>query len=252
MNKIALSLVGPMMTGALLAGSSVEAEILVGVADTFSGPAGWGHNVLRAVELAAAEVNEAGGVLGEPVRVMWVDDACDGDQAVAAAHKMAAEGAVLVMGHTCSHAAIAASEVYEDAGILYLTAYATNPMVTEQGRRKVFRLRGRDDQIAALATSYLADSWGGKQIAIVHDGRVYGRYLAESVKQGLNERGVVEVLYEEVFPGQLDFSALVGRLASAGIDVLFMGGYPLETGLLKRRAHGVGVEIPAHRRRCHP
>jgi branched-chain amino acid transport system substrate-binding protein len=41
--------------------------------------------VLRAVELAAAEVNEAGGVLGEAVRVVWADDACDPDQAVAAA-----------------------------------------------------------------------------------------------------------------------------------------------------------------------
>jgi branched-chain amino acid transport system substrate-binding protein len=219
------------------------AEVLVGVADVFSGPAGWGHNVLRAVELAAAEVNEAGGVLGESVRVIWVDDACDADQAVAAAQKMVAAGAVFVMGHTCSHTAIAASKVYKDAGILYMTAYATNPKVTEQGRRRVFRLCGRDDQIAALVTGYLAERWADKQIAIVHDGRVYGRYLAETVKQGLNERGSAETLYEEVTAGQLDFTALVGKLHSAGIDVVFMGGYPLEAGLLKRRAHEAGVEF---------
>lgn len=82
------------MTAGLFVGLPIEAEVLVGVDDTFSGPAGWGHNVLRAVELAAAEVNEAGGVLGEPVRVVWVDDACDPDQAVAPAHKMVDAGVV--------------------------------------------------------------------------------------------------------------------------------------------------------------
>ena len=227
----------------LVVGAPAEAEVLVGVPDVFSGPAGWGHNVLRAVELAAAEVNEAGGVLGEPVRVIWVDDSCDADQAVAAAQKMVAADVDFVMGHTCSHAAIAASKVYDEAGIIYMTAYATDPRLTEQGLRNVFRLRGRNDQIAALVTGYLAEHWADEQIAIVHDGRVYGRYLADTVKHGLNELGIAETLYEEVTAGQLDFTALVAKLHSAGIDVVFMGGYPLEAGLLKRRAHEAGVEF---------
>jgi branched-chain amino acid transport system substrate-binding protein len=240
---IRLSLVSALMAGAVVTSSPANAEVLVGVPDVFSGPAGWGHNVLRAVELAAAKVNEAGGVLGEPVRVTWVDDACDADQAIFAAHKMVAAGAVFVMGHTCSHAAIAASKVYEEAGVLYMTAYATDPRLTEQGRRNVFRLRGRNDQIAALAAGYLSEHWGDKRIAIVHDGRIYGQLLAETVRQRLNERGVREIFFDEVAPGQLDFSALVGKLRSAGIDVMFMGGYPFEAGLLKRQAHAAGVEF---------
>src|ERR671919_2229734 len=59
---------------------------------------------------------------------------------------MVAEGVVFVLGHACSHAAIAASKVYEQAGILYMAASATNPKLTEEGGPNVFRLRGRDDR----------------------------------------------------------------------------------------------------------
>jgi branched-chain amino acid transport system substrate-binding protein len=133
--------------------------------------------------------------------------------------------------------------VYDKAGVLYMTIYSTDPRLTEQGLRNVFRLRGRNDQIAALVAGYLSERWGDRRIAIVHDGRAYGQYLAETVRQRLHERGVKETLYEEVTPGQLEFSALVSKLRSAGIDVMFLGGYPFEAGLLKRQAHESGVEF---------
>lgn len=96
MHRIYLSLIGPLL--ALVIGGSLKAEILVGIADTFSGPTGYGFEMQRSAELAVAELNAAGGVLGETVRLIAVDDACDHDQAVAAAHKLVEAGVVLVVG----------------------------------------------------------------------------------------------------------------------------------------------------------
>jgi branched-chain amino acid transport system substrate-binding protein len=75
------------LLGVAALGGRVEAEVLVGVADTFSGPGGWGVQIKRSIDLAADEVNAAGGLLGEPLRVTWSDDACDAEQALAAARK---------------------------------------------------------------------------------------------------------------------------------------------------------------------
>lgn len=141
----------------------------------------------------------------------------------------------VVLGHQCSGAAIPASEVYEEAGILFISPAATNPALTERGLRTVFRVVGRDDQQGTIAGDYLADAWGDGEIAIVHDSRTYGEGLAEEVRRRLRERGLSETLYEAVTPGQTEFSDLIARLEGAGIDVVFFGGYPAEGGLLTRQ-----------------
>ena len=87
--------------------STARAEILVGVPAPYTGPNGWwGEATERGAGLAVAHLNAAGGVLGQKIRVVKADDYCDGEQAIAAANKLIAEGVDFVMGHECSDAAI--------------------------------------------------------------------------------------------------------------------------------------------------
>jgi branched-chain amino acid transport system substrate-binding protein len=69
----------------------------------------FGEQHERGVAMAVAEINEAGGLLGEPVEVVLADDYCDPEQSVAAARKLIADGVVFVAGHLCSGAAIPAA-----------------------------------------------------------------------------------------------------------------------------------------------
>jgi len=85
-----------------------------------------GEESAVAAEIVVAGLNADGGVLGEQLRVVAVDDHCDADQAVGAAHKLVAEGVDFVVGHLCSAAAIPASRVR---------------LLTEQGFSNVFRVR---------------------------------------------------------------------------------------------------------------
>ena len=77
-----------------------------------------GERYQRGAELAVADLNAKGGVLGQSVELIVGDDFCDADQAVALARKLVSDGVVFVAGHWCSHASIPASKVYEEAGIL--------------------------------------------------------------------------------------------------------------------------------------
>ena len=90
------------------------AEILIGVAGPMTGKDAWfGEQMQRGTALAVADINAAGGVLGEQVQLITVDDFCDPEQAVAAAWKLVSDGVIFVVGHYCSGASIPASEVYE-------------------------------------------------------------------------------------------------------------------------------------------
>ena len=113
------------------------------------GMAWFGEQMQEGIGMKVAELNQAGGVLGQPVEILPVDDFCDPDQAAAAARKLVAAHVATVIGHLCSGAAIAASQIYQEAGILLISG-ATNSKLTDQGFRTVFRITGsrhaaRDD-----------------------------------------------------------------------------------------------------------
>jgi branched-chain amino acid transport system substrate-binding protein len=238
-----VALLAVLLTAAAGA-TSARADILIGVPVVMSGPnASMGYPTQRTIAMAVADLNEKGGVLGQRIRTLVVDDYCDPEQAVAAAQKLVNAGVALVVGHNCSGAAIPASKVYAAAGILMFAPDATNPVLTEQGLPNVFRPNGRDDEQGRIAGDYLADHWSGKRIAIVHDGSVYGKGLAVETKKRLNERGASETLFEAITPGMNDYSDLVDRLKTAGIDILYFAGYPPEAGLILREARDAGSQI---------
>ena len=198
--SVAVALLGLDMTPA-------RAEILVATAGPMSGQYSWfGEQMQRGAELAVADLNGAGGVLGEKVKLIVGDDACGDAQAVAVANKFVSDGVVFVAGHWCSGSSIPASKVYEEAGILMITPASTNPKLTDEGGRNVFRLSGRDDEQGVVASEYRAEHGGDKKIAILHDGTAYGQGLADATRKQLNKRGVKEAMYESYRPGEVDYS----------------------------------------------
>jgi branched-chain amino acid transport system substrate-binding protein len=220
------------------------AEILIGVAGPMTGKNAWfGEQMLRGAEQAVADINVAGGVLGEQVRLITADDFCDPEQAVAAARKLVSDGAILVVGHYCSHSSIPASAIYEAAGVLMISPASSNPMLTELGRANVFRVTARDDAIGIVAGDYLADHWLDKKIAILHDGTTYGKGLAEEVKKNLDRRGVSEAIYQPYFPGRSDYGGEIAELQGADIAVAFIGGYHTEIALMARQARDRGYLV---------
>src|ERR671919_2878972 len=171
-----------ILTGVLapLYTTSAAAEILIGVAGPMTGKDAWfGEQMQRGAELAVADLNAAGGVLGQPVQVITVDDFCDPEQAVAAARRLVSDGVIFVVGHYCSGASIPASEIYDAAGVLMITPSSSNPTLTELGRVNVFRVQNRDDAVGRAVGNYLADHWPDQNIAILHDNTAFGKYIAE-------------------------------------------------------------------------
>jgi branched-chain amino acid transport system substrate-binding protein len=141
--------------------TAVQADVLVGTAGPMTGQYAWfGEQMRRGAELAVADLNAAGGVLGERVTLIVGDDACNPEQAVAVANKFVSDGVTFVAGHWCSSSSIPAAEVYEEASLLMITPASTNPKLTDEGGRNVFRQSGRDDEQGVVAGDYLADRWG--------------------------------------------------------------------------------------------
>ena len=231
-------------TAALIgATAAARADILIATAGPMTGQyASFGEQMRRGAERAVKDLNAAGGVLGQKVVLTIGDDACDPKQAVAVANDLAAKGVVFVAGHFCSGSSIPASNVYAEEGVLQISPASTNPLLTERGLKNVFRVCGRDDQQGQVAGSFLAQHFGGKNIAIIDDKTAYGKGLADETRKTLNKLGVKEKLDEAYTAGEKDYSALVSKLKQNAIDVLYVGGYHTEAGLIVRQMRQQGMK----------
>jgi len=127
---------------------SAAAQIKMGVAGPITGPnAAFGAQLKNGADQAVADINAAGGILGQKIILSTVgDDRADPKEGVSVANKFAADGVKFVIGHFNSGVTIPASEVYQENGIYMITPSATNPKITERGMWDVFRTCGRDDQ----------------------------------------------------------------------------------------------------------
>jgi branched-chain amino acid transport system substrate-binding protein len=240
MKKSLLS--GLAFAAVLAVSSSAWADILIGVAGPLTGPnAAFGAQLQKGAEQAAADINAAGGINGEQIKLSFGDDVSDPKQGISVANKFVADGVKYVIGHFNSGVTIPASEVYAENGTLVISPSATNPVLTERGLWNTFRTCGRDDQQGAVAGNYIVANFKDAKIAVLHDKTPYGQGLADETKKTANAGGVTEAIYEGVNAGDKDFSALITKMKDAGVAFVYFGGLHTEFGLLKRQAADAGL-----------
>ena len=238
------SVIFPVLCMRLCAAPALADDITIGLVGPLTGPyAVSGEQMKRGAEQAVEDINAVGGVNGQKLVLKEGDDACDPKQAVTVANQFMSSGVKFVIGPYCSGSAIPASKVYMEEGALFITPAATNPKLTDDAKDLVFRVCGRDDKQGAVDGQYILKHFAGKKIAIAQDQSAYGKGLADVVKKTLNDAGVKEVLYEAYTPNERDYSALVSRLKQAGVQVLFIGGYHTESGLIVRQLKEQGANI---------
>ena len=213
-----------------------SAEVVIGVAGPMSGNLQVLGDEMRAgAEAAVADINAAGGVAGQQLRLEVVDDGCDAKTADAVANQLAGAGAAMVAGHLCLTASLAAASVYAGKSIVQISPGTTFPKFTdERAGPGTLRVAGRDDQHPAVAAPLLVNSFVGAKVAFVDDKSPYGKGLADAVRQAFNDAGGREALTQEIDPGAKDYGELVSILNAAGIGVVYFGGSWPEAALIAR------------------
>jgi branched-chain amino acid transport system substrate-binding protein len=231
------------LVAAVLLSAAASAEIKIGVAGPLSGRyEAFGAQMWQGARMAVDEINAAGGVNGEKLKLEYADDGCVAEQGPPAARDMAAKKVVMVVGHFCGGASIGASHVYAGQNIIQIEPAATNPMLTEQRLGPgTFRLVPSDRKQALFASAYLAKKFAGKRIAVVGDDSNYGGSMAHVVRQALAAAGQAPVFSESFVGGQSDFSSLAAKLKAAGIDAVYASGYHPEIASLVREMRRQGV-----------
>jgi branched-chain amino acid transport system substrate-binding protein len=230
------------LSSAAVSTAALAQDITIAVAGPMTGgESAFGRQMKNGAEQAIADLNAAGGLLGKQLKLDVEDDACDPKQARSVAEKIAGMKIPFVAGHYCSSSSIPASEAYAEGNVLQITPASTNPTYTDRGLWNTLRVCGRDDQQGTVAGQYIAANYKGKNIAILNDKSTYGKGLADETKKALNKAGMQEKMFESYNKGDKDFTAIVSRMKRDNIDLVYVGGYHQESGLIVRQMRDQGL-----------
>lgn len=223
-------------TSALFAGAAMAEDVKMGIILGFTGPLeSITPNMAAGAELAIAEVNAAGTLLGGGNTVVPVraDSTCiDAAAATAAAERLiTADGVKALMGADCSGVtgAILANVALPN-GVAMISPSATSPgLSTAEDNGLFFRTAPSDARQGVVMTEVLMDR-GVTTVALTYTNNDYGKGLADAFAAAFAEAGGTITINAAHEDGKADYSAEVAALASAGGEVLVVAGYTDQGG----------------------
>ena len=168
------------------------------------------------------------------------DSQGDPEKATPLAVQIAGDESILgVIGPTFSGESEATGPAFAEAGLVTVSASATNPDLTKNGWDTFHRILGNDATQAPAVATYIRDTLGSKKVFVVDDASEYGKGLADGVREDL---GDLVIGNDTVQQGQTDFSATVTKAKASGADALFYGGYYAEAGLFFKQLRAGGYQ----------
>ncbi len=220
-------------------------KIRIGVAGPFTGPiAETGATVKKAVELAADQINQAGGINGKQVELVEEDDQADPKAAASIANKFVSDPTILgALADYTSSCTLAAAPIYNRAGLSQISYGSTSPAVTAAGPY-TFRDITSDAYDGAFVAKWTVDE-GYKNIAILYENDDYGLGLANVYNKKVTSLGAKVVLQEPYDLGATkDFSTILTKLKAANPDVIFIAGQYNEAAMIIKQGKRLGINLP--------
>ena len=236
-----LGLVFGVTTGAL------ADNIRIGVASPFTGDlAAYGDNIKAGVSLKLKEINDAGGINGQKVELVWGDDLCAPKDAGTVASKFASDKSIVaVIGHLCSSATLAAMPIYVRAGLPAISPTSTNPTIGDVGKGWFFRNCYTDDfQGKYLASNVVPKLLGKNSVAIFYENNDYAIGLKDAFTAGAKSAGIKVTGAEAYVAKTTDFTPQLTKLLRDKPETIFLCGYHPEGALIAGQARKLGFNGP--------
>ncbi|MBV6325243.1 branched-chain amino acid ABC transporter substrate-binding protein [Duganella violaceipulchra] len=207
-------------------------------AQAFSGKDNENGARLAVEELNAKPITVAGKKL--KFELQSEDDQGDPKAGVAAAQKLIDQGVKYVVGPYNSGVAIPASRAYNDAGVLIATV-ATNPKITQQGYKGLFRVNASDSQLGTKMALYAANELKLKTVAVIDDRTAFGQGVAEEFKKQAKAAGMTVAGHEFTTDKAFDFTAILTKLKTKKVEAIFFGGYAPQGAPMARQMKQLGI-----------
>lgn len=186
---------------------------------------------------------------GWNIEVLYGDSQCDATEAVSVTNDLITNhGVDYIIGAVCSSASIPMSELTEPAGVVQIAPPSTAPIVTkyEDGTNKeyVFRACFLDPFQGKVMATVAKEDLSATTAAVLYNGENdYVTTLAQFFKDTFEALGGTVEVFEAYSSSMTDFTGLLGQVADADVDVLFLPDYYNKVNVIADQADAMGLQV---------
>lgn len=226
-------------------GSGKEKPFRIGfIYSATGGQAESGIQGMQAAKLVMEQVNNAGGINGHPLEILFENDDTETEKSVAAAKKFAYNDKVLaIVGPQSSSAIFAVQQVTEEARVPHITFTGSSPKLTAEGQQWYFRNTITAEYQGQTLVDYIVKEKGYRRIGMIVDwGRTSDQ--AKAVQQLITDAGAQVVALEKFEIGDVSFMSQVLNVKKANPQALILFATPKEGAAITVQAKNSGLNVP--------
>ena len=227
-------------------GSPDTTTIKIGYFGDLSGPTfNFGESAKNGVLLAAAEINQAGGINGRRIDVVIEDDQGSPERAATVVNKlMHLDNVVALIAGGASGSSLAAGPNAQAAQVPMISPSSTNPAVTQIGDY-IFRACFIDAFQGEVMARFAVKSLNAKKAAIMLDyNSPYSRGLTEFFELSFTKLGGQVVSKQSYTQGDSDFRGQLSELKGTEPDIIYLPGYYGDIAIIAKQARQLGLTQP--------
>ncbi len=186
-----------------------------------------GSDQVRGIELAID--TKDGEILGHEVTLQSEDDLCSSEGGTTGAQKIVSDPQIIaIIGTSCSGAAVPASQIMSEAGLVMVSGSNTSPALTSIGGERgsawqpgYYRTAHNDTIQGRAAATFALQELGVSRAASIHDGDPYTQGLAAVFNQVFEELGGEITLATAVNKGDTDMRPVLTSVAASGAELVY-------------------------------
>lgn len=222
-------------------------KIRIGLACALSGSsAAYGDLQYWAANLAADEINAAGGINGRMIEIVALDDAQDEAQAPIVAQNFCDDPTIIgVIAHGGSSLSAATQPIFEEAGLCNIAPASSSNYLSDLGYKQWMRIVVSDLAQAPRIVAFAKNNLNCSKMAIIYSNTDSGIGMAENVEAVASQVDLTIVGKETYNPGtESDFSTLITKVKALGADCVYLQSNYQDGGIILKQMKELGLELP--------
>ena len=226
--------------------SAHAADIKIGVAEALSGGAAqYGVSIRNGFQLAAEEINAAGGINGDKLQLVVEDEQGKKEEAINVFKKLIFQDKVLmVFGPTLSNSAQAADPIAQAAKVVAFGTSNTADGITSIGDH-VFRNSVTEADVLPETIKIAVKKSGIKKVAVLFgNDDVFTKSGYDNFKKALEDLKIPVTTTETFAKGDVDFKAQLTKIKAGNPDAIVLSALIAEGAPIMVQARQLGITVP--------
>ena len=240
---VALMMSTSVLVGCGSSGSDNEVIKIGGIGPLTGSASTYGNSAKEGADLFIKEINDAGGINGKKIELIFEDDQATPDGAMQAFNKLVdKDGVSAILGGVTSGATLAIAKNSTERQIPMITPTGTEPSITNEGGDFMFRGCFIDSFQGEILAKYTTDNLNKKTAAVLYNaGSDYSIGIAKAYKETLEKNGGTVVEYLSYNDGDTDFKAQLTKIKGSNPDVIVLPDYYNVVGLIAKQARDISI-----------